>query len=291
IRTILAEQSRPHAVPGAWDRLSQQRIAWKTGTSYGFRDAWCLGTSDHYTVGVWLGRPDGSPIPGYYGRHAAAPLLFDIFAILPTHTLSKSHTPPETVKKETICWPTGQSPKKNSTNCPLQRTAWILEETIPPTLPDRLAPHKNYLETLWLNKKNGLQINMHCPTPQRIKKEVTRWPTLLQPWISHQMLIHQRPDPDPSCPPGTLQTTTPLKILGLPRQSILHPLPDKRTLPLRLTTTPQQGPLYWRINQKKIHRTQNNQPLHLELTQPGAYRITVINEQGHFDSIQFHFLM
>jgi penicillin-binding protein 1C len=58
-------------------------IAHKTGTSYGFRDAWALGFDDDYTVGVWVGRPDGSPSPGHYGRNTAAPLLFRVFDLLP----------------------------------------------------------------------------------------------------------------------------------------------------------------------------------------------------------------
>ncbi len=58
-------------------------IAHKTGTSYGFRDAWALGFDADYTVGVWVGRPDGSPSPGHYGRNTAAPLLFRVFDLLP----------------------------------------------------------------------------------------------------------------------------------------------------------------------------------------------------------------
>ena len=65
-------------------------IAYKTGTSYGFRDAWAAGFSGNYTVVVWTGRIDGTPIPGAYGRATAAPLLFRIFALLPPDT----HTPP-----------------------------------------------------------------------------------------------------------------------------------------------------------------------------------------------------
>jgi len=56
------------------------RIAFKTGTSYGYRDAWSIGFDGKYTIGVWVGRPDGAPVPGLVGRTAAAPLLFDAFA-------------------------------------------------------------------------------------------------------------------------------------------------------------------------------------------------------------------
>ena len=58
------------------------RIAFKTGTSYGYRDAWSVGFDGKRTVGVWVGRPDGAPVPGLVGRGAAAPILFDAFARL-----------------------------------------------------------------------------------------------------------------------------------------------------------------------------------------------------------------
>ena len=56
------------------------RIAFKTGTSYGYRDAWAIGFDGRHTVGVWVGRPDGAPVPGLVGRSAAAPIVFDAFA-------------------------------------------------------------------------------------------------------------------------------------------------------------------------------------------------------------------
>ena len=56
------------------------RIAFKTGTSYGYRDAWSVGFDGRMTIAVWVGRPDGAPVPGLVGRSAAAPILFDAFA-------------------------------------------------------------------------------------------------------------------------------------------------------------------------------------------------------------------
>jgi penicillin-binding protein 1C len=58
------------------------RFAYKTGTSYGYRDAWAVGFDGKRTIGVWVGRPDGAPVPGLVGRAAAAPILFDAFARL-----------------------------------------------------------------------------------------------------------------------------------------------------------------------------------------------------------------
>jgi len=62
------------------------RIGYKTGTSYGYRDAWAIGFDGRYVVGVWVGRPDGSPVPGLTGIGGAAPILFEAFDRLGTRT-------------------------------------------------------------------------------------------------------------------------------------------------------------------------------------------------------------
>jgi penicillin-binding protein 1C len=62
------------------ENAAHNRIAFKTGTSYGYRDAWSVGFDGRITIGVWVGRPDGAPAPGLVGRTAAAPILFDAFA-------------------------------------------------------------------------------------------------------------------------------------------------------------------------------------------------------------------
>ena len=70
-------------------------IAYKTGTSYGFRDAWSAGFSGDYTIVVWTGRVDGTPVPGAYGRITAAPLMFRLFSLLPPDTHAPPAPPPE----------------------------------------------------------------------------------------------------------------------------------------------------------------------------------------------------
>jgi penicillin-binding protein 1C len=70
--------------PEPWSQRGTARaIAYKTGTSYGFRDALAVGISPRWTVGVWVGRADGTPRPGQYGRSTAAPILFKVFDLLP----------------------------------------------------------------------------------------------------------------------------------------------------------------------------------------------------------------
>lgn len=72
VADILRETPRPRGMTGA-------EIAFKTGTSYGHRDAWAMGFDGHHVVGVWLGRADGTPVPGVFGGDLAAPVLFSVF--------------------------------------------------------------------------------------------------------------------------------------------------------------------------------------------------------------------
>jgi penicillin-binding protein 1C len=73
------------------------RIAFKTGTSYGYRDAWSIGFDGKRTIGVWVGRPDGAPVAGLVGRSAAAPILFDAFARLPGLPAALAKAPKGTI--------------------------------------------------------------------------------------------------------------------------------------------------------------------------------------------------
>ncbi|MDG4595211.1 MAG: penicillin-binding protein 1C [Candidatus Contendobacter sp.] len=90
---ILRHGPIPQNAVGPASVARPRAIAHKTGTSYGFRDAWALGFDPDYTVGVWVGRPDGSPSPGHYGRNTAAPLLFRVFDLLP-EPVSRPTVPP-----------------------------------------------------------------------------------------------------------------------------------------------------------------------------------------------------
>ena len=83
---ILRSSPPPDGRMAAGSIKDPRPIAYKTGTSYGFRDAWAMGYSPSWTVGVWTGRADGTPRPGFYGRNTAAPLLFAVFDRLPVET-------------------------------------------------------------------------------------------------------------------------------------------------------------------------------------------------------------
>lgn len=109
---------------GLWEQFSSsQRVAWKTGTSFGFRDAWAVGLTPDYVVCVWVGNADGEGRPGLVGIEAAAPVLFDIFRLLPNGKWFE--TPTTKLKKIKIC---KQSGYKAGENCPD-----IVEEMVPPS--------------------------------------------------------------------------------------------------------------------------------------------------------------
>lgn len=91
---ILATSPHPAGRIPASVAQNAPSVAFKTGTSYGFRDAWALGVSNGYAIGVWVGRPDGTPRPGATGRSAALPVLFDAFDALGPRE-APAHAPEE----------------------------------------------------------------------------------------------------------------------------------------------------------------------------------------------------
>ena len=88
---ILAGLAPPPGAP-------ENRLAYKTGTSYGHRDAWAIGFDGRHVIGVWMGRPDGTPVPGAFGADLAAPVLFQAFARL------KRNLDPQPVRRPRRCW-------------------------------------------------------------------------------------------------------------------------------------------------------------------------------------------
>ena len=105
---------------GDWSFFeSSRKIAWKTGTSFGFRDAWAVGVNPQYAVGVWVGNADGEGRPGLVGISAAAPLLFDVFNRLPGDDVW-FEPPYDDMKKLETCSVSGY---RAGENCPVD-TSW-----------------------------------------------------------------------------------------------------------------------------------------------------------------------
>lgn len=95
---ILADLEPPTGAP-------QMRLAYKTGTSYGHRDAWAIGFDGRYVAGVWIGRPDGTPVPGAFGGQLAAPILFELIGLISDKAVPLPPPPPETLLLETSALP------------------------------------------------------------------------------------------------------------------------------------------------------------------------------------------
>ncbi|MEP5152141.1 penicillin-binding protein 1C [Planktotalea sp.] len=84
---------------------AQMRVAYKTGTSYGHRDAWAIGFDGRYVAGVWIGRPDGTPVPGAFGGEMAAPILFELVGLISDEAVPLPPPPPEALLLDTASLP------------------------------------------------------------------------------------------------------------------------------------------------------------------------------------------
>ncbi|NQD95573.1 peptidoglycan glycosyltransferase PbpC, partial [Pseudomonas sp. CrR25] len=162
VRRILSGQARPDRDPRA-QLMQRPTLAWKTGTSYGFRDAWAIGVAPRHIIGVWIGRPDGTPVPGQFGLASAAPLLLQVHDLLSNRDSQRgislpADPQPAEVGVAAICWPLGQPMAKSEPNCRRQRFAWTLAGTTPPTLQAQDQPlGLGLLEKTWLNAR-GLRV-------------------------------------------------------------------------------------------------------------------------------------
>jgi penicillin-binding protein 1C len=116
----LKELYRPGEESG-WKMFeSSKKVAWKTGTSFGFRDGWAIGITPRYVVGVWAGNADGEGRPGLTGTEAAAPLMFEIFAQLNDYTWFRR--PLQEMEQISIC---SQSGLRSTTLCSEVDTVWV----------------------------------------------------------------------------------------------------------------------------------------------------------------------
>ena len=98
---VMKGLSRPSNQTGWTGFSSSKQLAWKTGTSFGFKDAWAIGLTDRYVVGVWVGNADGEGRPGLTGIGTAAPLLFDVAAVL-SDSYTRPASTPESIEVE-VC--------------------------------------------------------------------------------------------------------------------------------------------------------------------------------------------
>ena len=318
IRKILREHRRFDLPWGGRLKLdSYRKVAWKTGTSYGFRDAWAIGVVDKFTVGVWTGRPDGTSIPGQYGSATAAPLLFRIIDTLP-YKSGSSFKMPQSVKRVEICWPLGIAPTgKDDPLCHFRRTAWILNGVIPPTFPDRNAPpwQINPIK-IQVNLNNGLRLSKECAvylnshyenftditqnknldnivsngssSTNIMEKQIALWPQSAMPWLSARVKkLGTIPKFDPVCNINFSQNTAGLKITGIASDSIFRsPGNSKKPVEITLTAQGGTGRLYWLINDKLVAQAKIGEVRTYGFKKSGRYKLTVLDQAGNYDQIE-----
>ena len=126
ITDILAQRTRPDLPMGYQNNRHLPKIAWKTGTSYGRRDAWSIGYNQDYTIGVWVGNFSGQGSPALTGADVASPLLFDLFNTLAYDSPNRWAVPPATLDFRLVCAETGLVPGEH---CPNQLIDYYLPGT------------------------------------------------------------------------------------------------------------------------------------------------------------------
>ncbi len=259
-------------------------LAWKTGTSYGFRDAWAVGVSGRYTLGVWIGRPDGTPNPGFFGANVAAPLLHQIAYALPPSTALTTQPPPE-VNSAQICWPLGLlASRTDAKHCHQKRSAWLLRDTVPPTLADRLRT-QGLLETIWINPQTRLRTTPNCD-PQAQAEEVARWPSLLEAWLTPNRKAELGLMPwSPDCP--QMSGGGSLRLMGIKSGSRLRAVPGELQLHVSVDVVGGTGLHYWLLDGHQYGAASPKKRQSLILKEAGQHQLTVIDAVGHVDSVAF----
>jgi penicillin-binding protein 1C len=174
ITEILTEVRRPD-LPTCWEFTTLPKVAWKTGTSYGHKDAWSIGYNPRYTVGVWVGNFSGEGRAGLSGAEMAAPLLFAIFAQLNSDTTVSWFTPPVTVKKRAVCAVSGQTP---GPFCTPLRTDYYLTDCSPEV---ECTFHQTYL----LDPATGYRLPPHYYSAARVTAEQVylQYPPRVAAWL------------------------------------------------------------------------------------------------------------
>ena len=291
IRRILSGQARPDRDPTA-ELVQRPQLAWKTGTSYGFRDALAIGVGPRYLIGVWIGRPDGTPVPGQFGLASAAPLMLQVHDVLSNRDSQRGivapvQAVPGSVGVAAICWPLGQPMNKDDLNCRRQRFAWTLDHTTPPTLLAADQPLGVGLrETIRVNPQ-GLRVGPQCADGQQ--REVALWPAPLEPWLPRVERREARmPAASTQCPPPPLNTLTPLSIVGVrDGDRLRRPAASQAVLRLALSALGGDGRRWWFINGAPIGNSAQPEVFNTPLEQPGRYELSVLDESGQTARVEF----
>ena len=154
----------------------------------------------------------------------------------------------------------------------------------PPTFPDRLRPGPAR-QSIHIDARSGLRIRPDCHTGEAQAQLIARWPTALEPWLNSATRQRALPPAwSPTCGHDR-SSSNQLKIFGLTPGEILHRSSAGSPPRLRLEARGGQGELFWLVNGTQIgHSAAGKSFLHT-FSSPGRYRVTVLDESGHYDSV------
>ena len=261
---------------GDWQQFtSSQRMAWKTGTSFGFRDAWSIGVAPDYTIGVWVGNADGEGRPGLVGIQAAAPLLFAIRRLLP-HNKAWFAKPAGDLAKEKTCRQSGQLA---SEHCPNPLSTYIPQS-------GTRAQRCQYHQLIFVDETQSQQIHQGC-----IAAAEQVFPTgwfQLPPLQAHYYLpSHPEYAPLPpwreGCAPNN--ENRPLMQWIYPTRAERITIPktwdgQRSAVIFTLAHQHPQTAVHWHLDGQFLATTYNNHTLELQ-PESGDHVILVVDGQGN----------
>ena len=296
VRDILERRPVSGVGEDAFDPGNRSRIAWKTGTSYGFRDAWALGSNAEYTIGVWVGRPDGTAMPGQYGAITALPLMFQAFDSLPrARSLPSSRAPPVSVHKIPICWPLGLPLDAAEPElCRQRREAWALSDAVPPTFAERDARLWSSGRTvLRVDAVSGQRVTGECSGRRSAKTiAIARWPSLAYPWLSEdERRATAIPALADDCRPDNLAAVEVLQIDGPAQDSGIARAPNSPRPPqVRLRALGTNSRVRWLVNGELVGESFGGSGFVHAFAVPGDQRVTALSDSGSWAELRFRVL-
>ena len=267
----LEEVNRPSGEE-SWNFFSHsQAISWKTGTSYGFKDAWAVGVNARFAVGVWVGNADGEGRPGLTGLQAAAPILFESFDKLPK--ADAFQIPYDELVEAEICSKSG-----HLTGIYCQETA---QELIPKY--GTRTTSCPYHQQVFLDESEQFQVNSSCYELAEMK--VNNWFSL--PPVMEYYYAPKHPEYK-SLPPfksGCLKEGEQLMQFIFPKKNEAILLPKnfkEQTNPVvfKLAHRNPDTKVYWYIDKQFIEVTETFHEITYEPT-PGKHLLTVTDQEGN----------
>ncbi|EIC28334.1 MULTISPECIES: penicillin-binding protein 1C [Methylomicrobium] len=261
-------------------RPDRPETAWKTGTSWGFRDAWSIGIAGHYVLAVWVGNFDGTKNPALVGGKAAAPLFFSILdglraqSLLPGLADPIPSFKPDTVAEVEVCAASGDLP---NADCPVRAKTWF----IPGKSPIRTSTlHR----AVHFDRQTGRIV---CPDAPQSRREIVEFWDSEMLRLFEQAGMPRRPAPPlPACYRNPAEEDGGLRIIS-PLKSGIYALRlgKPSTLALKATTAA-NGNIYWFANRSFIAGTAPSETYSWLPGQPGHYLISVVDADGHAASTE-----